>query len=411
MRQLSVPDTRQLESLLASHEVRTLFQPVVAINTKQVVGFEAFSRGKEEGGDSSLVDLFDSEVDPAQLYELDKICCSQALQRFSKFLKQRSDFCLFINLDARALSKACCDKHFFVDIVSDVDVPVRNIVVEISSECLNEENGLKFIEFCRNKGFQICFDKVEHDSGLLAILLKGKPDYIKLQRSVWSDPSDPTFNVANIEHIVKSCAHVGCMPIAMGVESEDEVLYLLQANIFCHQGFFYTKSPGAGAENGDSVAGFLETVERIYAKFKKLHSERIKSRKEHFQKIKSNVNKIASLFSNASEEQFGVLLKRVLEKYDDVVSVFVLDEHGEQATQRFARDVSKDDPAQHRAILTKGSDHSLHDYFMHLLLGYDNFVTPPMYSPFYEESTILISIRFFSGPRTFHLLCVEFPAR
>lgn len=403
----------RLQDMLSRHKPRTLFQPIVSIEDKQVLGFEAFSRGivgDNTSDEADLVELFCNEEDPHLLFELDKICCRTALSRFKKFLKQRDSLCIFINLDARALSKACCDQHFISEVVREINIPARNIVIEISAECLSSEKGVLFVEYCRGKGFQISIDKVEHNSRLLGVLLESRPDFIKLQRSVWSDPADMTFNLSNIDYIVRNCASVDCVPIAIGVEQEDEALYLLQANLFCHQGYYYTRSKCVDEGSCNSVQGFLEAVERVNSKFKKLHAERIQDRKEHFFRIKSQIHKIASLFSDVPEGRFSALMKKILEKYDDVISLFVLNDNGEQITQRFARNMSKNDPKQYRAVMTMGSDHSLRDYFMHLLLGYENFVTPPQLSPFLSKPTIIVSYRFFNSTTSFYLLCVEFPA-
>ncbi|WP_421903298.1 EAL domain-containing protein [Maridesulfovibrio sp.] len=393
-------------------KLKTLFQPIVSIDDKQVIGFEAFSREVKDGEEQrgmNINDLFDTE-DPAYLYDLDKSCCTKALYRFRKLLKSWGNISIFININVRALGVRCCEEHFISDLVKSGGVPLKNIVIEIASESLDEKNGLEFVEYCRGQGFQISIDKVEHDSRLLSILLQVKPDFIKLQRSIWSNPLDTTFNLGNLEYVVRNCTSVDCVPIALGIESEDEAMHLLQAKINCHQGYFYTRNRSTTSGAGDSVQGFVQTVELINSKFKQLQADRIKDRKKHFLDIRTQMKKISSLFIDIPEIKFKELLKRILRKYEDVVSIFVIDEHGIQVTPRLARNVSKDDLKQRRAVNTTGADHSMRDYYMHLLLGYDNFVTPPQLSPFTNFPTVIVSLRFFSGLKSFHLLCVEFPS-
>ncbi|TIH17069.1 EAL domain-containing protein [Marinifilum sp. JC120] len=414
MPQMIPKEFANIRELLISNGIKTLFQPIVAIDRKDVVGFEAFSRVRlpdKGGSDATLVDLFGTNLKPAELYEIDKACCRQTLRRFKKFLQQRKSLCVFMNLEMRVISNSCCDRHFISEVVEEVDVPAHNIVIEISAECLSDPKGLPFVEFCRGKGFQISIDKVEHSSRLLAILLESRPDYIKLQRSVWSNPADSTYNIGSLEYIVKNCANIECTPIALGVEDEDEALYLLQANMFCHQGYYYTKDENCTGSECNSVGGFLESVNRINQKFIMLQSERIRDRKEHFFNIRAQIKSLTSLFADVNADRFEPTMRQILGRYDEVLSVFIIDENGIQLTPRLARDMLKDDPKQCWAARSKGSDHSMRDYFMHILLGYENFVTPPHPSPFSESDTVLVSFRFFSGFSHWYMLCVEYPAK
>lgn len=402
-----------INKIIDSKRVSTLFQPVVSIDKKAIIGFEAFSRGKlDEENLLESSDMFGCDLPPDVRLSLDAVCCNHSLKRFHKFLKGHPWLNLFLNIDGKVLEHLGHANHFLADLTRKSKVPPANIAIEIASDLMERPAVQSFVETCRDDGYCLSIDKVHKKSPLFEILLETRPDFVKLTSSLWEDPADSLFNVDNLKLIIRACRSIGCQPIAIGVENEDDALYLLQCDLYMQQGYYYTSSRKTRSkdrsEDGTNVSGFLKTIEHVHDKFTKLKADIIANKKERFDSRHKMMQRAASKFSSLLPDEFEDALKAVMAGHTDVVSAFIVDGAGHQVTRRLPRDGALRSPRTLAAIRSQGEDHSMTDYHLHLLMGYERFVCPRAASPFLPKPTTLIALRFFTGLNKPYILCIEF---
>ena len=391
--------------------ISTLFQPVVCIDTKGITGFEAFSRGKINEQIIKSSELFECRLENDKRFTLDALCCLHSLKGFHKFLAGHPWLRLFLNIDGRPLEYIEFAKHFLCDITKKSEVSPSNIVVEIGAELLDCKSVKNYMLSCRDEGYQLSIDKVHKRTHTMELVLEIKPEFIKFSSDVWADPADPLYNIDNLKLLVRSCSSIGCQSIGMGVESEDDALYLLQCGINMHQGYYYTKNHTAGCDDDKhrgEVLGFIDSVEHIHAKYRQHKKELITQKKELFDSRHKMMRRIASKFSSLSPGEFEGAIKGLMESWEDAVSAFIVDEKGVQITNRIPFNSSLQSPKNLESIRTVGRDHSTRDFHLHLLLGYERFVCPLDASPFLPQQTTIVAARFFSGHNKIYILCVEF---
>lgn len=403
----------RITRLIDTGRISTLFQPVVSIDRKTIAGFEAFSRGRLD--DEHLLnstDMFDSGVPPEQLLSLDAICCHNSLKRFSKFLLGHPSLCLFLNIDGSVLDHVDHARHFLAEMTHRSQVPPANIAIEIAANHMKRPAVQDFARNCRDGGYLLSIDRVRKKTSVLEKLLQIKPDYVKLSPDMWGDPDDTLYNMDNVRIITRACRSNGCQPIAVGVENEDEALYLMQCDIFMQQGYYYTssrKTPAReSAQEGSNVSGFLETINHVHEKYTQLRKEIIADKRERFDRRHKVMQRAGSKFTSLLPDEFEDALKAVMADQPEIVSGFVIDGDGRQITRRIPRDGVLRSPKTQAAIRSKGLDHSMTDYHLHLLMGYERFVCPPDASPFLPRRTTLIAMRFFTGLEKPYVLCIEF---
>ncbi len=109
------------------------------------------------------------------------------------------------------------------------------------------------------------------------------------------------------------------------------------------------------------------------------------------------------------EDRFEDGCKSLVNNVDNAISMFVLDNTGEQITTRaHARNTSGTTNSDSILGTQQGVDHSVQDYVMYLDMGYDKYVTQSFCSPFTGEAACIIS-RAFSTRKLRYMVCVEMP--
>ncbi|MFQ3547086.1 MAG: hypothetical protein SNJ56_02015, partial [Termitinemataceae bacterium] len=81
-----------IEAFIQNYGIVTAFQPIVSVNRKVIVGFEALSRGTRCPIDSETdpvfvpyAELYQRASQNNQLHELDRACTLKALQTWKEF--------------------------------------------------------------------------------------------------------------------------------------------------------------------------------------------------------------------------------------------------------------------------------------------------------------------------------------
>lgn len=72
-----------LGSILAQGSLHSLFQPIICLSERRILGYEALSRGPSNSPLHSPVALFSVASHAGRLSELDMACRESACRRFS----------------------------------------------------------------------------------------------------------------------------------------------------------------------------------------------------------------------------------------------------------------------------------------------------------------------------------------
>ena len=207
---------------------KVVFQSVVDIRSKQIIGYEALSRDPQ--GKLSPLELFRRYQALGQLYELKKICFHLQLKKALELRLKR----VFINVDFQLLSQ--------IDIIP---VPAdQEVILEISEmEALYDvENRLEIAQRWRGGGYQFAID--DFGSGFISLpfIAQFIPEYIKLDRSTMLQAvSSDKFKRFSID-LVKALRNYATEGIiAEGVENEKELGVVKEMGIHLIQGYLFGK--------------------------------------------------------------------------------------------------------------------------------------------------------------------------
>ncbi|WP_346623447.1 EAL domain-containing protein [Blastococcus montanus] len=208
-----LPDPALAEALRPGG-VRSVFQPIVELDTGRVVAFEALARGPQ--GPLERPDhLFAAAREAGLLAELDEACRAAAF-RGAAGHGLPPGVALFVNVEPEVLDTAPLDE--LLAIASTAPGGLR-VVLEITERALAARPAelLRTVARVRELGWGIALDDVGADPMSLAFMPLLRPDVVKLDLRLVQERPGPA--IAQIMNAVNAYAQAtGAVILAEGIE-------------------------------------------------------------------------------------------------------------------------------------------------------------------------------------------------
>jgi EAL domain-containing protein (putative c-di-GMP-specific phosphodiesterase class I) len=209
-----------IDGILADRSVRAVYQPIVGLDDRAVVAWEALARGPEESPIGRPDLLFAAARDRGRLAELDWECRAAAV-RGAIDAGLRRGRTLFVNVEPETLGTPVPDhlEDLWHRASGELDV-----VVEITERALTSKPAelLHALAAIRERGWRIAVDDVGADTRSLALMPLLRPDVIKLDLRLVHE--QPTTEIAAIVNAVNAeSERTGAVILAEGIETEGQL--------------------------------------------------------------------------------------------------------------------------------------------------------------------------------------------
>ena len=248
-----------LTQVLAAGAIRSVFQPIVDLDTRHVVAYEALARGPQ-GPLASPGALFASARASSQLAALDEACRAAAF-RGALAGGLVAPLTLFVNVEPEVLDAAPLQDLLAIAAAAPAEL---RVVLEVTERALAARPAalLRTVERVRELGWGVALDDVGADVLSLAFMPLLRPDVVKLDlRLVQARPGR---EVAEIMNAVNAYAESsGALILAEGIETEAHLRSARALGARLGQGWLLGR-PGPGATPGRAVAS-LDLLPRVAA--------------------------------------------------------------------------------------------------------------------------------------------------
>lgn len=248
------PEVVALSDAIA--RVRAVYQPVVDLDTRAVVGYEALARGPVGPLQEPDV-LFAAAAAAGRTAELDW-ACRVAAGRGAIDGQLGRNHMLFINAEPEVLARV---------LPTDVDAAITreamlhplDVIVELTERELgaNLPGVLRAVERIRSRGWRIAVDDVGADPASLALLPLLAPEVIKLDLRLVQ--SNTTQEIARIVGAVNAQAErTGALVLAEGIETEAHAVTAHMLGARLGQGYLFGRPaplPAGPVPDGPVVDG------------------------------------------------------------------------------------------------------------------------------------------------------------
>ncbi|MGY1605370.1 EAL domain-containing protein [Geodermatophilus sp. SYSU D00815] len=240
-----------LDAALTAGGVRSVFQPIVELDTGRVVAYEALARGPR--GPLERPDaLFAAARGAGRLAELDAACRAAAF-RGAVDAGLLAPLSVFVNVEPEVLDSAPLSELLAI---AEAAPGGLRVVLEITERALAARPAelLRTVERVRGAGWGVAVDDVGAESMSLAFLPLLRPDVVKLDLRLVQERPGPA--VAEIMNAVNAYAErTGAVVLAEGIETDAHLTAARALGATLGQGWMFGR-PGPGPV-ADRPAGAL----------------------------------------------------------------------------------------------------------------------------------------------------------
>lgn len=236
----------ELRRIIRDTAMETLFQPIVDLRSRAVVGHEAFARGPKNSPLESPRELFAASSRVGAEADLDRACRQAALQA-SRGMAHRGK--IFLNAVPDGVNAVEQLR------LEELSVDPADLVFEFSERCADADADLErlasVLQGLQARGFGVALDDVGTGYGSQALLELVRPDYLKLDVSLVHNIDENLIKQELLASLVRIAGRIGAAVIAEGVETDAEARTLEQAGARYAQGYlFAAPAPAATVGSG-----------------------------------------------------------------------------------------------------------------------------------------------------------------
>jgi len=271
LRRRSISMDQQLRRALAGDQLNVVYQPIVDLANRRIVGAEALTRWTTEEGTAVAPDVFIKVAEQHGFIGLiTKFVLRRSLKEFREVFEKIPNFRLNINVAAADL----VDPKFLPtldQIVAEAEVRPNKVVLEVTeSSTASREAAMESIRELRRRGHGIYIDDFGTGYSSLSYLLYLSVDTIKIDKAFVRAIGTDAVTVAILPQIIAMARSLNLGVVVEGIESEGQADYFSTDNIRIYgQGYLYGRPVAAQeflklvglAPNAPEILGNPEAAE------------------------------------------------------------------------------------------------------------------------------------------------------
>jgi len=232
---------------LSRRELFLQYQPIVDLNTTEVIGFEALMRWNHPENGIIPPDEFIPMAEGSGLiveateWAFREACF--ALKRIEQELSAKKAMFMSVNISATDFEEVNFVDKFFA-ILKETGTRPEKIHLEITERLLLQQptNVKNTLQKCRDAGMGVAIDDFGTGYSSLSYLHEYPINILKIDRSFVQKMSNDLLSRGLIKSILSLSENMGMKIIAEGVETLEEVQLLRDMNCSIAQGYFFSRS-------------------------------------------------------------------------------------------------------------------------------------------------------------------------
>ena len=232
----------ELRRIIEDSDVSAVFQPVVDLGTRDVLGFEAFARGPKDSDFEAPRSMFACSGRLGVGHDLDRLCRDVALRACEGFERPGK---LFLNVLPESLEDPEWRNGRVAELLSAASLCPSDVVLELSERDADArvEATAEAIRRLRERGFAVALDDVGTGYASLGTLDRLRPDFVKVDGTLVRAVHRHPIQQEALSSLAAIASRLGAELIAEGVETNDEASALRGLGFRYGQGYLF-REPG-----------------------------------------------------------------------------------------------------------------------------------------------------------------------
>jgi EAL domain-containing protein (putative c-di-GMP-specific phosphodiesterase class I) len=230
----------ELKRIIRDQSIDTVFQPIVHLDTEEILGYEAFSRGPRDTPFEAPGHLFACSREAGMARELDLVCQRATLRQARRLAPGDK---LFLNALPSSLLDPGFREGLLAELPEDFPVSRSDIVLEFADRTSIEDYEAFGSEVAdlRAQGFEISMDDVGKASSSLESLSQMHPDFIKVDASLVRNVHQNLIKQELLRSLVQVARSMGAQVIAEAIETREELEAVRRCGVVYGQGYLFYK--------------------------------------------------------------------------------------------------------------------------------------------------------------------------
>ncbi len=227
----------RLVRVIQEKAITTLFQPVVNLETRAIVGYEALSRGPAGTELENPEVLFELARDFDLVWELEALCIQNVLPWLDDVCSRGF---LFFNLESQFIQQL---QQRGTDVFDPFFRCNRQIVIEVTerSAIRDYRTFRHTLHNLKTMGFRIAIDDCGSGYATLEAVAELRPDYLKVGHSLFHGVENDPIRRRLVELVARCADTIGARTIAEAIESEEQLRVCRELGITEGQGFLLAR--------------------------------------------------------------------------------------------------------------------------------------------------------------------------
>jgi EAL domain-containing protein (putative c-di-GMP-specific phosphodiesterase class I) len=225
------------ETSYRNYRVRSAFQPIFSFAHSRAVGFEGLARAWDERGESVPAPaLLAADRSGEGIIFLDRLLRALHLANFGG--PAFRDSWLFLNVAPEVVIHGRAHGPFFREALQTYGIAPQRVVLEVTEGATEDEATLEAAtRYYRNIGCLVAIDDFGSGHSNFDRIWRLRPDVVKLDRSLIARAARDPAARRGLVGIAGLLHETGALVLAEGVETEEEAVASLQAEVDLFQGF------------------------------------------------------------------------------------------------------------------------------------------------------------------------------
>ena len=228
--------TEELRRVLTTRDIHCRYQPIVDLETEEVVAYEALARGPRKSQLSMPAALFLAAHDAGLTAALDQLCRSAALEGVAA-LGREEPVPLFVNIDPASIGTGELFDEQGKELLGSGRV---RVTVELAERVVSSMPAklLESVAWLRERGVSVALDDLGADERSVALMPFVAPDVVKLDLAVLAARTPREAGVV-IDAVWAETERTGAAILAEGIETGEDVERALAIGARFGQGWHF----------------------------------------------------------------------------------------------------------------------------------------------------------------------------
>jgi EAL domain-containing protein (putative c-di-GMP-specific phosphodiesterase class I)/DNA-binding response OmpR family regulator len=222
---------------IQAQTIRTVFQPLVNLETSEVFGYEALSRGPAGSEIENPEVLFEIARDFDIVWELERLCIGNVRPYLPEISSRGS---LFFNLESHFIQQL---QQRGTNVFEPFFNHRQSVVIEITerSAIRDYRTFRRTLQMLKGMGFKIAIDDCGSGYASLEAVAELQPDYLKVGHSLFHGLEKDPVRLKLVELVARLAETVGAQAIAEAIETEEQLRICRDLGIGRGQGYLFAR--------------------------------------------------------------------------------------------------------------------------------------------------------------------------